>query len=206
MASDPLGAVMSQVGGLGIKYAENAMFNQEASNAASINREWQGDQERSARKFTERMSSTAHQREVKDLEAAGLNPLLSANSGASTPSGGAPAGATAQVKSPLEGMSDTAMSIMRLGNDMETAKEQRNLLRAQTQNTNADTRAKGADAAKGDAVDMMWQYFQKKYKEYKNYRADEDISEGRERAKKQQQNQKSEDQIRQQFDALRRMR
>jgi len=48
--------------------------------------------------FQERMSNTAHQREVRDLEAAGLNPILSARLGGST----TPPGASSYVQNPME--------------------------------------------------------------------------------------------------------
>lgn len=50
--------------------------NKENARQAKLNRD-----------FQERMSNTSHQREIKDLYAAGLNPILSAKMGASSPAG-----------------------------------------------------------------------------------------------------------------------
>jgi hypothetical protein len=138
---------------------------------ASAQMGFQSDQVKQQMEYQERMANTAHQREVNDLKAAGLNPILSANAGSSAPSGAAASGAAgsgsqssfqaARYENPFTHLSKFASSAL----EAMSMAEDVNKKKAETDFVKANTKALGGKEAKGeissDIYDIIRPYVKK---------------------------------------------
>lgn len=107
--------------------------NISSARQAEQQRFWAGNQAQINRDYGERMANSAHQREINDLRAAGLNPMLSGmgGSGAATPSGSQPSGAMANTQDIVSPAVSTALEARRLKKEI-TAVDSQTALNTQT--------------------------------------------------------------------------
>lgn len=104
------------------------------------------DEASNNRDFQERMSREAHQREVEDLRKAGLNPVLSANHGASSPQG-----SVAPQRDAVTPALQSAVQIAQLKNETALRQAQEQLLKSQSVSTAVDANIKN-EQLKRDTV------------------------------------------------------
>lgn len=142
MLGGPMGALMGA--GMGLNYSGAQSANQMSMEQANA-----------MMAFQERMSSTAHQREVADLKAAGLNPILSANAGASSP-----AGAQATIENPAKEAPQAIGQMLQLKLNSAKQLKEIEIMDAQKKNIDMDTLLKSKNIPKAEMEKKMFEILQ----------------------------------------------
>lgn len=144
---------------------ENIASMTTAQNArqARLNRQFQSRETEKARDWETQMSNTAWRRGVRDMEKAGLNPMLAySQGGAGTPNVGAPSGSTAQAvgynyQNELGSMLSAAQQVAQV-----------KLTEAQADNVKEDTVLKGTVSNLNRAQEELTVWQQNQIREYMN--------------------------------------
>jgi len=135
--------VLPAIIGGGASLIGGMLTNQAQAKLAAGAQSFSAEQSEKQMDFQERMRETQYQTTVKDLMAAGLNPMLAySQGGAGTPSGSAAIGQQATLRNPAEGLAASAAQLGNIQADLELKTANTNESYTRADNISADTKLK----------------------------------------------------------------